>query len=187
MDNTIEFKIEKTEIPGLLIIKMDSHEDDRGYFTEKFQKQKLVALGFPEGFVPVQQNLSFNKQTGTTRGFHAEPWDKYITVIAGKVYSVLVDLRQENFGKAVGITIDANTAVFLPKGVANSFQTLKPDTYYSYLVNDFWSPTNQEKYKFVNLNDPDLAVAWPIALAEAVISDKDKNHPPLSQVTPFTL
>jgi len=185
MANSTEFQISETVIPGLLEISLDLHEDARGFFQEKFQKQKLVALGFPENFNPVQQNVSYNREIGVTRGFHAEPWDKYVNVVKGTVHAVYIDLRKENFGKQVSITIDQNKAVFIPRGVANSFQTLEIDTYYNYLINDFWSPTNQDQYKFINLMDPDLKVEWPISLDKAIISDKDKKHPMLKDVLPF--
>jgi dTDP-4-dehydrorhamnose 3,5-epimerase len=188
MGDTIEFTVKKTEIPGLLEIDLSIIEDSRGWFQEKFQKAKLVAAGFPENFSPVQQSVSYNKQVGVTRGIHAEPWDKYCSVIKGKVYGVYVDLRAgSNFGKKVGITIDPDKAVFVPMGVANSFQTLEEETYYSYLVNAHWSATDTAKYKFVNLADPALAIDWPIPLSQAIISDKDQNHPFLKDVTPFII
>lgn len=179
---TAEFKIRQTEIPGLLEIDTTLIEDERGYFQEKFQKEKLEAQGFPKDFVPVQQNVSYNRQVGVTRGFHAEPWEKYLEVISGSVYAVFVDLRKDNFGKKLAIMIDHNKAVFVPLGVANSFQTLEADTYYSYLVNAHWSAQKTSEYKFVNLADPDLAVEWPISLDKAIISDKDRNHPMLKDL-----
>jgi dTDP-4-dehydrorhamnose 3,5-epimerase len=181
MQKTTEFKIRDTAIPGLLEIDITNVADDRGFFQEKFQKAKLVAAGFPESFVPVQENLSFNKEVGVTRGIHAEPWDKYVSVVSGKVHAVFVDLRQGiDMGKHVEIVIDPNKAVFIPRGVGNSFQTLEPNTYYQYLINDHWSA--DKKYLAVNLADPALAIKWPIALDRAIISDKDKNHPFLKDI-----
>lgn len=181
MEKTTEFKISKTDIPGLLEIDISLIEDSRGYFQEKFQKAKLVAAGFPAEFNPVQQNITYNKEVGVMRGIHAEPWDKYIAVIAGKVYAVLVDLRPgENFGKKVSVTIDQSKAVFVPRGVGNSFQTIEANTYYQYLVNEHWSPAGI--YSSVNLADPDLAIPWPIPLDKAIISDKDRKHPFLKEI-----
>jgi dTDP-4-dehydrorhamnose 3,5-epimerase len=183
---TTEFKITETAIPGLLEIDISLIEDERGYFQEKFQKEKLVALGFPKDFTPVQHGLSYNREVGVTRGFHAEPWEKYIEVISGSVYAVYVDLRAgDNFGKKFSTTIDSTKAIFVPRGVANSFQTLEVNTYYSYLVNNFWSAENISEYKFVNLADPDLAVKWPISLDKAIISDNDRKHPMLKDIKPF--
>ena len=183
---TTEFSARLTDIPGLIIFDVTSVGDERGYFQEKFQKAKLVAAGLPESFNIIQNSLSYNKDAGVIRGFHAEPWDKYISVITGKVFCAYLDLRKgDSFGKLVTVEIDSNVAVFLPEGVANSFQTLEPDTYYLYSVNAHWSADNYDKYSFVNLGDPALNVAWPIPLVDSVMSERDKNHPMLADVTPL--
>jgi dTDP-4-dehydrorhamnose 3,5-epimerase len=183
---TTEFTSRTTDIPGLLIFDVTSVGDERGYFQEKFQKAKLVAAGMPEQFNVVQNSISYNKEAGVTRGFHAEPWDKYISVVTGKVFTAYVDLRAgDGFGKVVTLEITPNVAVFLPQGVANSFQTLEPDTYYLYSVNAHWSADNYDKYSFVNLADPTINVQWPIDLDQAIVSDRDRNHPLLADVEPM--
>jgi len=184
---TTEYSATTTDIPGLLFFDVNYVGDERGYFQEKYQKAKLVAAGMPDSFTVVQNSLSYNKQKGVTRGFHAEPWDKYITIISGKVFAAYVDLRKgPTFGKIATTEITPTRAVFLPRGVANAFQTLEPDTYYLYSVNDFWSAQNYEKYSFVNLADPDIAVSWPIPLEEAIINDRDRNHPHLKDAIAVT-
>jgi len=183
---TTEFRAHTTEIPGLLLFDVTSVDDARGYFQEKFQKAKLVAVGLPEAFNVVQNSLSYNKEAGVTRGFHAEPWDKYITVITGNVFCAYVDLRKgDSFGNVVTTEVGPNQAVFLPQGVANSYQTLESNTYYLYSVNAHWSADHYDKYSFVNLGDPQIGVKWPIALDKAIISDRDRNHPPLDSVKPM--
>jgi dTDP-4-dehydrorhamnose 3,5-epimerase len=183
---TTEVTAHTTEIPGLLLFDVSYVGDERGYFQEKYQKAKLVAAGMPESFNVVQNSLSYNKQRGVTRGLHAEPWDKYITVVTGKVFVAYVDLRKgASFGKVVTSEITPKTAVFLPQGVANSFQTIEPDTYYLYSVNEHWSAENYEQYCFVNLGDPAIAIQWPIPLDEAIVSDRDRNHPKLSEIKPM--
>jgi len=185
---TTEFTAHQTDIPGLLVFDVTYIGDERGYFQEKFQKAKLVAAGMPDSFNVVQNSLSYNKHAGVTRGFHAEPWDKYISVVSGKVFSAYVDLRKgENFGKVVTVEITPNNAVFLPQGVANSFQTLEDDTYYLYSVNAHWSADNYERYSFVNLADPDLGVSWPIPLEKAIVNDRDRNHTMLKDVSPMEI
>jgi dTDP-4-dehydrorhamnose 3,5-epimerase len=184
---TTEFKIQQTEIPGLLIFDVSSIGDDRGWFQEKYQKAKLVAAGMPADFSVVQTNISYNKDAGVTRGFHAEPWDKYISVVTGRVFCAYVDLRPgDSFGKKVTVELDHDKAVFLPKGVANGFQTLD-ETYYIYSVNDHWSHENYDKYTFVNLADPDIGIQWPIALDQSTMSERDHNHPMLKEVKPMEL
>lgn len=183
---TTEITGHQTEIPGLLIFDVTLVGDDRGYFQEKYQKAKLVAAGMPEGFTVIQNSLSYNKQSGVIRGFHAEPWDKYISVITGRVFSAFVDLRKgPSFGKVVKVEITPTTTIFLPKGVANSFQTLDPDTYYLYSVNAHWSADNYNEYCFANLADPELNIQWPIPLDKSIMSERDKNHPMLKDVTPL--
>lgn len=71
--------------------------------------------------------------------------------------------------------MDASTAVFVPRGVGNSYQALEDDTVYTYLVNDHWTPNGQ--YTSLNLADPTANIKWPIPLNEAELSEKDKNNP----------
>lgn len=184
---TTEFTKHKTEIPGLLIFDVNYVGDDRGYFQEKYQKAKLVAAGMPEPFNVVQNSLSYNAERGVTRGLHAEPWDKYISVVKGKVFAAYVDLRKgPSFGKVVTTEITPNRTVFLPRGVANSFQTLEDDVYYLYSVNAHWSADNYEKYCFVNMADPALGIDWPIPLESANVNDRDRNHPFLVNAKTFS-
>ena len=172
-----------TDIPGLLWWDIPTHGDNRGWFKENWQREKMVALGLPD-FNPVQNNISFNDAVGTTRGIHAEPWDKYVSVASGKVLGAWVDLREgETYGNKFTLEIDPTKAILVPRGVANSFQVLEANTAYTYLVNDHWSPGGD--YAFLNLDDPTVAIDWPIPLDQAILSDKDKAHPRLHEVIPI--
>lgn len=183
---TTEFKTTATDIPGLLIFDVTLVEDARGYFQEKFHKEKLVTAGLPDSFDPVQTNISYNKDVGVTRGYHAEPWDKYISVIKGRVFASYLDMRAgDSFGKVVTVEINPSKAIYLPRGVANSFQTLEQDTYYIYQTNAHWNETAYNQQSFANLNDPSLNVSWPIPLDQAIMSDRDRNHPLFSSIKPI--
>ncbi|GAA3542174.1 dTDP-4-dehydrorhamnose reductase [Aeromicrobium flavum] len=174
-------RIETTPVPGLLVVHLDVHGDNRGWFKENWQREKMVAAGLPD-FGPVQQNISFNATAGTIRGVHAEPWDKYVSVAAGRAFGAWVDLREgDAFGTTFWTELDPQTAVFVPRGVANSFQVLEDGTAYTYLVNDHWSA--DAVYANVNLLDPALAIPWPLPVAE--MSDKDRAHPVLADVEPM--
>lgn len=176
--------VSTTAIPGLLVIDLPVHGDARGWFKENWQREKMLEAGLPD-FKPVQNNISFNDEIGTTRGIHAEPWDKFVSLATGKIFGAWVDLREgESFGTVFTAELDASKAVFVPRGVANSYQTLEVDTAYVYLVNDHWSA--DAEYTFVNLADQRLGIAWPIPLAEAIVSEKDAKHPALSEVVPFS-
>ncbi len=175
----------QTPIPGVVLYELPVHGDNRGWFKENWQRTKMMALGLPD-FTPVQNNISFNEKAGTTRGIHAEPWDKFISVATGKIFGAWVDLRQgPSFGTVFTAEMDPSQAIFIPRGVGNAFQTLEDTTAYTYLVNDHWSADAQGQYTFLNLADETAAIAWPIPLEQAELSDKDKAHPRLGDVAPM--
>ncbi len=173
-------KVAESPIPGLFVVNLIVHGDNRGWFKENYQKEKMEALGLPS-FDAVQNNFSYNEEVGVTRGLHAEPWDKFISVANGKVFGAWVDLRKgPSYGKKFTIEITPDIAVYVPRGVANGYQTLEPNVTYTYLVNDHWSPDAQ--YQMVNLFDQDIAIDWPIPETKAIISDKDQHHPSLKDL-----
>ncbi|MET3205682.1 UNVERIFIED_ORG: dTDP-4-dehydrorhamnose 3,5-epimerase [Arthrobacter sp. UYEF1] len=175
----------ETPIPGVVLYDLPVHGDNRGWFKENWQREKMVVLGLPD-FRPVQNNISFNEKAGTTRGIHAEPWDKFISVATGRIFGAWVDLREgPSFGTVFTAEMDASQAIFIPRGVGNAFQTLEDNTAYSYLVNDHWSAEAQGQYTFLNLADETSAIQWPIPLEQAELSDKDKAHPRLADVVPM--
>src|SRR6478752_5639317 len=174
-----------TPIPGVVLYDLPVHGDNRGWFKENWQREKMVALGLPD-FRPVQNNISFNETAGTTRGIHAEPWDKFISVATGRIFGAWVDLREgPTFGAVFTAEMDPSQAIFIPRGVGNAFQTLEDNTAYTYLVNDHWSADAQGQYTFLNLADETAAISWPVPLGQAELSDKDKAHPRLADVTPM--
>lgn len=174
-----------TPIPGMLLFDLPVYGDNRGWFKENWQREKMVDAGLPD-FGPVQNNVSFNSNRGTTRGIHAEPWDKFISVATGRVFGAWVDLRQgDTFGTVFTAVIDPSVAIFVPRGVGNAFQTLEDETAYSYLVNDHWSADAQSLYTFLNLADPTVAIDWPMPLDQCDISEKDRDHPLLATVRPM--
>lgn len=183
---TTEVTGHTTDIPGLIWFDVTAVGDERGYFQEKYQRAKLVAQGLPEDFNVIQTSIAYNKDRGVVRGFHAEPWDKYISVVTGTIFVAYVDLRKgDTFGKVVTLEVDKNKAVFVPKGVGNSYQTTSADVHYIYSVNAHWSEDAYKTATFVNLGDPELGVEWPIALSDATMSDRDRNHPMLADITPM--
>ncbi|RSZ64393.1 dTDP-4-dehydrorhamnose reductase [Corynebacterium hylobatis] len=159
--------IEKTDIEGLLVLHLDVHSDHRGWFKESWQREKMVAAGLPD-FRPVQANVAHNNEAGTTRGLHAEPWDKLITVGTGRIQGGWCDLREDSptFGETVTVEVGPDTAVFVPRGLANGYQTLENDTSYLYLVNDHWSPDSA----YVNVSYK--LIDWP--LEPTNVSAKDE-------------
>lgn len=175
-----ELKVTESPIPGLFVVDLVLHGDNRGWFKENYQKAKMESLGLPE-FDIVQNNFSYNEEIGVTRGLHAEPWEKFISVANGKVFGAWVDLRTgPSYGTVFTTEITPDKAVFVPRGVANGYQTLEEKVTYTYLVNAHWSP--DAKYTLINLFDPDLGINWPITKDQAIVSDKDLSHPFLNDL-----
>jgi len=178
-----DLTVDETPIPGLLVVRLPVHGDERGWFKENWQRAKMIAAGLPD-FGPVQNNISYNATRGTTRGIHAEPWDKLISVATGRAFAAWVDLRPgASFGTTFWLEVGPEIAVFVPRGVGNSYQALVDDTVYTYLVNDHWCPG--VAYAALALDDPEAAIPWPIPLAQAELSAKDRANPRLADVTPM--
>lgn len=126
-----ELRVTETGIPGLKVVDLPVHGDARGWFKENWQRAKMVAAGLPD-FRPVQNNVSFNASRGVTRGIHAEPWDKFISVATGSVFGAWVDLRPgAGFGQVFTCTLDPSKAIYVPRGVGNSYQALEDGTAYT--------------------------------------------------------
>jgi len=177
----------ETGINGLLTFELDTLPDPRGSFSEKYNHEDASRLELPVGFVPVQTNVSSNVRKGVTRGIHAEPWNKYITVFFGRAFAAFVDLRldSETFGEVHTTELNPSNAVFVPEGVGNSYQTLSGLCIYGYQVDAHWSP--DAVYDMVNLADPDLNIDWPIKIEQTLknfegnVSEKDLNHPTFAE------
>jgi dTDP-4-dehydrorhamnose 3,5-epimerase len=178
-----QLAVRETELPGMFVVDLVLHGDERGWFKENYQREKMETLGLPH-FEAVQNNFSYNAERGVTRGLHAEPWEKFISLANGRVFGAWVDLRQgDTFGKVFTMEITPEKAVFVPRGIANGYQTLEENITYTYLVNAHWSP--DAKYASVNLFDPSLKIVWPISESEAIVSDKDRSNPLLKDVNPM--
>lgn len=181
-----DLSVTETGIEGLRVVDLAVHGDSRGWFKENWQRAKMTALGIPDLKV-VQNNISYNDRKGVTRGIHAEPWDKFISVARGSVFGAWVDLREGSatYGRVYTCTLDPSKAIYVPRGVGNSFQALEDGTAYTYLVDAHWSAELKRTYTFVNLADPELAIEWPIPLDEATVSEADLHHPLLADVVPM--
>ncbi|MCP3420939.1 sugar nucleotide-binding protein [Nocardioides pinisoli] len=173
--------LETTPIPGLVVVRLDRRDDARGFFKENWQREKMRSVGLPD-FGPVQNNVSFNKDRGVTRGIHTEPWDKFVSLATGRIFGAWVDMREgDTFGATFTLEMDTSVAVFVPRGVGNSYQVLEDATAYTYLVNAHWRPGIA--YPALALDDSTVAIDWPIPLSEAIISEKDQDNPGLDPST----
>ena len=166
-------KVHRTSIDGVLRVELEVQPNDDGWFKENFHRAKLAELGMDV----VQHNVAHFEEPGILRGIHAEPWDKYLSPSSGRVFVALVDLRPgAAFGRVETFELSTADALYVPRGVGNSFCTLTPHTTYNFLVNEHWSPERIA----VDLFDPELAITWPDL--ELKYTAKDAANPSLAEL-----
>ncbi|MFF0266600.1 dTDP-4-dehydrorhamnose 3,5-epimerase family protein [Kribbella sp. NPDC004536] len=166
-------KAHRTSIDGVLRIELDVQPNDDGWFKENFHRAKLAELGMDV----VQHNVAYFEESGIVRGIHAEPWDKYLSPSSGRVFVAIVELRPgAAFGRVETFELGTADALYVPRGVGNSFCTLTPHTTYNFLVNEHWSPERVAVDPF----DPELAIEWPDL--ELKYTAKDAANPSLAQL-----
>lgn len=178
-------QVTETEIADVKLILPRIHRDDRGFFSETYNKASLAALGMNLEFV--QDNHSLSAERGVVRGLHFQipPFaqHKLVRVIRGSVFDVAVDIRQGSptYGKHVARVISAAdwNQFLIPVGFAHGFCTLETNTEVLYKVTNYYSPEHDRGLLW---NDPDLGIAWPIVAAEAILSDKDRALPRFSEL-----
>ena len=174
--------IEKTSIPGLLVIKRPTFKDERGYFKEIFRVDELEKTTGIK-FIPKQWNHTYSKPN-VIRGLHAESWDKIVYPITGKMFTAIVDIRPDSktFGEYETFNFDGKDlkALFIPKGLANSICVLgSSPVHYFYLVDAYYSGKDT---RAIAWNDPDIGINWPIK--NPIISERDRGNPRLRDLFP---
>lgn len=172
-------EILETAIPDVKIARTRRFGDNRGHFTESYNRDRWRAAGIDVEFV--QDNDSFSVAKGTVRGLHFQrppaAQAKLVRVARGSVLDVAVDIRRRSptYGKHVAVELSAANGeqLFIPHGFAHGFCTLEPETYVIYKVDNFYSPENDGGIMW---SDPSLAIDWPVSPSDAVLSDKDLVH-----------
>ena len=182
-------EVVSTNVPGVLVLKPRYFNDARGYFVETYNERAAKAAGIAAEFV--QDNQAFSLQRGTVRALHFQvpphAQAKLVRVLRGSVYDVAVDLRagSPTYGRSVAATLTARRGeqVFVPRGFAHGYCTLEDNTEVAYKVDDYYAPDRERGLLW---DDPALAIAWPVAAADAVLSDKDRKLPRFADfVSPF--
>lgn len=176
-----------TTIPDVLLIRAGRREDTRGWFQETWRADRFATLGIATPFV--QDNQSFSTERGTVRGLHFQraphAQAKLVRVITGRIFDVALDLRRSSatFGRHTAIDLgpQEGLALYIPAGFAHGFCALAPATLVSYKVSGLHAPQAEAG---VLWNDPALGIAWPIAEAQAILSDRDRRLPPLAALAP---
>jgi dTDP-4-dehydrorhamnose 3,5-epimerase len=179
-------KFTTTPLEGLLIIRPDVFDDDRGYFFESYNHEKFLAAGLDLKFV--QDNESKSKK-GVLRGLHyqAPPFEqgKLVRVISGSAMDVAVDIRKNSptYGKWTSVVLsDKNKLMFwIPAGFAHGFITLEDDTVFFYKCTNVYNKASEGG---IIWNDPDLNIDW--GIRDPAVSARDGISPRFGEViSPF--
>jgi dTDP-4-dehydrorhamnose 3,5-epimerase len=171
------------ELPDLILIEPDLHEDERGSFLQGYQKKEFAAAGIAAEFV--QDNHSISKQ-GVLRGLHyqiRQPQGKLIYVISGTIHDVAVDLRRRSahFGRCASIQLSAGdpSLLWIPPGCAHGFYVLSERAEVLYKTTEYYAPQWERTLLW---NDPALGIDWPLVDGRPpILSAKDAQGKPLSE------
>jgi dTDP-4-dehydrorhamnose 3,5-epimerase len=181
--------IEPTALDGVMIVTPRRFGDDRGWFSETWNRKALAAAGIDVDFV--QDNQSFSRPVGTVRGLHfqrpPEAQAKLVRVLRGAVLDVAVDIRRGSatYGRWVSVELSAANGrqLFVPRGFLHGFVTREPDTEVAYKCDGYYAPACEGAVRW---DDPDLAIDWGIDPAAAILSPKDAAAPAFRDLdTPF--
>jgi dTDP-4-dehydrorhamnose 3,5-epimerase len=173
-----------TAIAGVVLIRPRKFGDNRGHFAETYNAADYAALGVDVPFV--QDNQSLSAAAGTVRGLHYQlppaAQAKLVRVVRGRILDVAVDIRRASptFGRHVKAILSSENfhQLFIPPGFAHGFVTLEPQTEVLYKVSSYYSPAHERGIAF---DDPELAIAWPVARDEATLSARDRRFPRLAE------
>ncbi len=180
-------KIERLEIPDVLLVIPVKHNDPRGFFSETFRADALLASGVEAAFV--QDNQVLSTQKGVLRGLHYQlpphAQGKLVRCSRGAILDVGVDIRagSPTFGRHVAVELSATNwrQLWVPPGFAHGYVTLTDDCEVIYKVTEYYAPDCD---RGIAWDDPDLAIDWRISAGDVVLSDKDRKQPRLKDVPP---
>ncbi len=179
-------KIEATSLPGVQLLIPAIYRDERGAFCETFNLREMAEAGLPTKWV--QDNFSLSKKN-VLRGIHyqiEQPQGKLVRVTHGAVLDVAVDLRRSSpaFGRHVAVELSGENGrmLWIPEGFGHAFLVLSEAAGFAYKVTDYYSPAGE---RTIVWTDPDLAIPWPSAESELIVSEKDRNGARLTDAEVF--
>lgn len=172
-------KVSTCSLDGILIIEPVVYSDNRGFFLESFETERYKAIGIDEKFV--QDNHSRSVKN-VLRGLHftkIKPQAQLVTVIGGKVFDVVVDIRKASptYGKWFGVELGDGgpRQVYMAHGFAHGFCVLSDVADLHYKVTQRYDPADEAGIIY---NDPQIGIVWPVG--NPIISDRDKLYPSIT-------
>ena len=169
----------ETPIPGAVVVELERHEDERGFFARVWDPDELAAAGLTPGLAQV--SISRSTRKGTLRGMHFQvaPHEeaKLVRCVRGAIFDVVLDLRRDSptYLGWHGVRLDEDNAkaLYVPEGCAHGFQTLVDDSDVLYLLSTPYVP---EASSGVRWNDPAFGIEWP-DVPERTIGERDRAWP----------
>ena len=170
----------KTSIDGLYYIKYKKFIDDRGFFSQILEPERIRAAGINKDFQIKQVNLSVSRSK-IARGIHTEGWNKLITVVQGHAFCALADVRKnsptykkvEYFDFIADPNNEWGESLYISKKIGNSVCAVEGPMHYLYGVDLLYHERNKADDLAVSIFDPDLNIKWPFAKEEMIISQRD--------------
>lgn len=168
----------QTSLSGAYIIDLEKKEDARGFFARAWCAKECDRYGLISKMV--QANMSFNNQKGTLRGMHYQVAPhaeaKLVRCIKGKVYDVVVDLREDSptYKQWAGVELTAvnRLMLYVPEHCAHGYLALEDDSEVLYFVSEFYQPGSERGLRY---DDPVIGIKWPCSVE--AISEKDAMWP----------
>jgi dTDP-4-dehydrorhamnose 3,5-epimerase len=168
-------------LAGVKLISPAVHEDHRGFFLESYNQRVFAEIGIIDTFV--QDNHSRSAR-GVLRGLHYQigrPQAKLVRATRGRVFDVVVDIRPKSptFGRWAGAELSEENRLlfYAPVGFAHGFLVLSEAAEFQYKCSDFYSADEERGLPW---DDPDIAIEWPLAGREPILSDRDRGWTPLA-------
>ncbi|HEX5236606.1 MAG TPA: dTDP-4-dehydrorhamnose 3,5-epimerase [Silvibacterium sp.] len=168
--------IQQTAVPDVLLLTPQKFTDVRGAFWETYNERLMHEAGLPTQW---KQDNTSKSVKNVIRGIHyqiSQAQGKLVRVSYGAVYDVAVDLRRSSsaFGQHVAVELseDNGAMLWIPPGFGHGFAVLTESAGFAYKVTDYYSHAAE---RTILWNDPELAIAWPINLQNAIVSAKDQQ------------
>ena len=180
-------EIRRTDIPEVILVLPELHQDERGFFMETFRQEFFEHLGIKESFV--QENHSQSVQ-GVIRGLHyqvRQPQGKLVRVVVGEIFDVAVDLRRSSptFSRWIGVQLSAENKhqLWIPPGFAHGFMVLSKKAEVLYKTTDYYAPQWERTLLW---NDPRLQISWPLQKGKVpILAAKDASGKTLDEAETY--
>lgn len=169
----------ETDINGVFILERKIFKDERGSFSEFFNKKELRRLNIK--FNLCQINSSKNRHAGIFRGFHYQVYPfaqaKIVICVRGRVVDCVLDInkRSKTYGKSFlcQLSETGNQALYIPAGLAHGYMALEKGSEVVYLTSNYY---NKESERGIRHNDPFFAINLPFT-GQVLVNNRDRSWP----------